>query len=442
VNQLVAKEVRALLLPWFACMALLGAGALVQSRIVEPFFVLVVIGGACSLGALSLGHEYLADTVASMLAQPIGRVRVLAVKTVVLVAMLVPLFTLFSVVDQSGRVGRGDPTAGVVAVAVLSGLCLAPWFTILTRSPLAGAFFGIATLGMIWVLLGFFTPPHFSAWAFWRIAAVLGLTAVALTWRGFIRLEAIDGRGPHVHMAWNEATAVRRVRNANVAFVRKELGLQQLTYAIAAIYFGSSRFMGHDGMGRDVFVGVTVLYSAVLALLIGSIASAEERQLGTLEWHQLLPMPAWKQWVLKAGSALGLSLLFGVGLPAVLMRNSSFAVPLSGGYVAGVVLLTVIALYVSSLSSSSIRALLVSSIVSLFVTIGFSAAAQRAPSQALYSTPINLALLIAFLVLVLGLAFDNHGSVERSPRRISFQLFILGGWAALELVVAGVLVIR
>ena len=55
-------------------------------------------------------------------------------------------------------------------------------------------------------------------------------------------------------------------------------------------------------------------------------------------------------------------------------------------------------------------------IVALFVMIALSAAARAA--VAAHLTPITVALLIVFLVLVLGLAFDNHGSVERSPRRI------------------------
>ena len=43
----------------------------------------------------------------------------------------------------------------------------------------------------------------------------------------------------------------------------------------------------------------------MLALLIGSLASAEERQLGTLEWQGLLPMASWKQWAAKVGDGAG-----------------------------------------------------------------------------------------------------------------------------------------
>lgn len=438
MNGLVAKEIRALLLPWLGCMALVGAGALVKSRAVEPYFILVVVGGACALGALSLGHEYMAATLASMLAQPVGRVRVLAVKTAVLAAMLAALLTLFSAVHPFG----GDPKAGVVAVATLSGLCLAPWFTILTRSPLAGAVFGISILGVIWVLLNLLLPPAAAGWTFWRIAAVLGFVAVALTWRGFLRLEAIDGRGPHVHMPWDEASAVPRVRQAAWAVLRKELGLQQLPFVLAGIYFISAfQVVGHvSETARDVFGGLTVLYSGVLALLIGSIASAEERQLGTLEWHQLLPMASWKQWMLKAGTAFGLSLVLGVALPAVILLTTSGVIRLGGSYVAVVVLLTAVGLYVSSLSSSSLRALLLSSAVPLVLIMIMATSVLRIAFSRWSLSPVNVALLVAVVALLLGLAFDNHRGSDRSLRRVSVQLFILLGCFALQLAVSGLVV--
>ena len=55
-----------------------------------------------------------------------------------------------------------------------------------------------------------------------------------------------------------------------------------------------------------------------ISLLAGSLASAEERQLGTLEWHALLPMSARTQWTVKAGMAVGVAVVLGLGLPALL----------------------------------------------------------------------------------------------------------------------------
>lgn len=227
------------------------------------------------------------------------------------------------------------------------------------------------------------------------------------------------------------------------AVIRKELGLQQIPFVLAALYFiGAFRVVGHVSQtARDVFGGVTILYGCVLAMLIGSIASAEERQLGTLEWQQLLPMASWKQWVLKAGAAIGLTLLLGVGLPAGILRATSGTVHLTGWYVAILVLLTAIGLYVSSLSSSSLRALLLSAAVPL-AAITAANMLRIAPPGRFSLTLVNVALLAGLVGLLLWFAFDNHRSAERSFRRVSVQLVILWGCFALELVVAGLVVIR
>ena len=436
MSGLVAKEIRALLMPWVGCLAMIGAGALANPLVVHPYFILVVVGGACALGALSLGHEYTSATLASMLAQPVGRVRVLAVKTAVLVAMLAALFALYAAAQPFG----GDPRAGVIAVATLAGLCLAPWLTILTRSPLAGALFGISILGMTWALLNFLMPAT-AVRAFWPIASLLGVASVALTWRGFMRLQVVDGRGPHVHMAWNEASAAPRLRRAVVAVLRKELALQQLPLVLAAIYVvGSVRLAGHAGEHeRDVFGGLTVLFSGATALLIGSIAGAEERQLGTLDWHQLLPMASWKQWSLKVGTAIALTLALGVALPAVMLLTFGGGIRLTAWYVASMVLLSALGLYVASLTSSSLRALAVSAAVPLVLILAI-AATRIVPRWPF--APFNVLLAAAFVVLLLGLAFDNHRRGEWNAGRVCAQLFILCGCLALELAIGGLVVIR
>ena len=54
-------------------------------------------------------------------------------------------------------------------------------------------------------------------------------------------------------------------------------------------------------------------------MLIGSSASAGERQMGTLEWQVLLPIAVWKQWAVKVGVVLGLAVVLALGLPMMLL---------------------------------------------------------------------------------------------------------------------------
>jgi hypothetical protein len=437
MNGLLAKETRALLPVWGACLAAFGGlialrawGAVSDGGL--QAFGMLTYGGAClALGALSVGHEYSHGTLALLLSQPSRRVTVFTVKQAVLALMLLSLTGVaWGTVFHSFSV-----TGMVMLLAVLSGLCLAPWLTMLSRNPLAGAVFPIPLTGWTWLLVDRVVAEPAKLVVFgWVMVAMCAVSGV-LGWWTFMRLEAIEGPGPHLHIAWNDASAVPRLRHPTWAVIRKELGLQQMAFVLAALYaIGAFRVVGHvSDRSLDVFVGLTALYSLVLPLLIGASASAEERQLGTLAWHQLLPMASWKQWTLKVTAVLGLSLLLGMVLPAMILLTTSGAIRLTRWYALGVVLLTAIGLYVSSLSSSGLRALFLSSAVLIALLI-FCLAMRIEPWPL---TPINGALLIAFVALLVRLGFDNHRTADRSPRRVCTQLFILWGCLALEIVIGG-----
>jgi hypothetical protein len=100
-----------------------------------------------------------------------------------------------------------------------------------------------------------------------------------------------------------------------------------------------------------------------VAVVAGSVASAEERQLHTLEWQLLLPRPSWQQWLVKTGTAYLLAMGLGLALPALLyavtpaVRHDMAAVIVFPLLV--IALLTSASLYISSLCRTSIKALLV-----------------------------------------------------------------------------------
>ncbi len=120
------------------------------------------------------------------------------------------------------------------------------------------------------------------------------------------------------------AAATSRTRHHPIAaLIGKDLRLQQMAFVVAALYVVSwAAFAWMDSRALDkpmgLLIPLTLLYGGSLAILIGSLASAEERQLGTLEWQTLLPSPAWQQWAVKVGVTFGLTLLLGAGLPALL----------------------------------------------------------------------------------------------------------------------------
>ena len=93
------------------------------------------------------------------------------------------------------------------------------------------------------------------------------------------------------------------------------------------------------------------------------VGQREERHLGTAQWQLLLPMASWKQWVVKAATALGLAMLPGSAVLALLMgfvQRGHVQIGAEFPACAMTLLLTTVSLYVSSLSTSGVKALFLS----------------------------------------------------------------------------------
>ena len=432
----VAKEVRALLPVWLGCLAaLVWLAALGATEVAHGLGLFIYGGVSVTLGALSIGHEYTHRTLAQLLSQPVPRARLFLVKQSVLAVMLFILAAAtWGTVVYPTRV-----TAVIVPLAVLCGLCLAPWLTMLCRNPLAGAVLPIPIAGWTWLLVDVFVAAPMKVTVFSRVIVGLCAVAAVLGWRTFMRLEARDGRGPQVHMQWSapDVVASARRRHPVWSLVRKEAGLQQMTFVVVAIYLvGSLRLLSHvpDFMA-DVHAGTTAFYSGMLALLIGSLASAEEREYGTLESQLLLPIASSTQWLVKVGIALGLAVLFGVALPALIVGFRGRTVRINEWYACAILILTVTGLYVSSLCTTGIKALLLSMLAALLVLPVFVQFAHGVR----HLTTSRAAMLAGFLILVLWFALDNHRSAERVAWRIARQVFVMAGCVVLAGVVLGAL---
>lgn len=419
----VANEIRALLPAWIASACAIGAAVLNDSRSHE--LGLIAYGfGSVALGAQSMGHEYTHRTLTLLLSQPWSRRRILVLKLAVLSAMLLTLavFAWLTVLRPGERQW--------IAAGFLNGLVLAPLLTMLCRTPMAGVVFTGAA--PFWMLV---ISRHVSAGVLWGSTLAVSVAAAVAGWRMFIRLEAIDGRDPDVRLPrlWRRAIVdapadSARARHPVWLLVKKEIHLQQMTFAVAGVSglfwiaeFGFTKMVpGYVGIP---FYVVSVLFGALMALLIGSLASAEERQIGTLEWQLLLPMAMWKQWAVKVGTTLGLAALLSFALPIVLAAGHVGV----NGYASAIVLLTVGSLYVSSLCPSTLRALMVSGAL----VISLSIAASRAAVAWSFTPLAALVALVPWFALVLWFAFENHRSAERDARRVFQQVMWMAGGLAL-----------
>jgi hypothetical protein len=387
--------------------------------------------------------------------------------------LAVLVLTLWVVANALLYVASGPFRLGVQRISVLPVLCavfVAPWLTMACRNTIAGTVFTMAVPSAMltageWLGAAIYGPGRemeaFRIAMLWR--GTLGLCAIGAVagWWMFMRLEAIEGQGQDVSLPqwWRRPTAGRTKaptfakRHPVWLLMKKELHLQQMALVVAGLYL-----LGRIAFGGDAFVLLSFSYIGLMSLLIGSLASAGERQLGTLDWQVLLPLATSKQWAVKMAVVGGLVILLALGLPAVLASldpamdlKPSF---IQSGIAVVIVLLTVSSLYVSSLCSSGLMALL----MSLPVTLGALAfmgsaivwaattslplvsvmrppgSVQLAPTRLI--SVLSLLLLGVFIAIVQRLALANHLSAERSVGRVWRQVILLVAFVS-----AGVLIL-
>ncbi len=498
----LSKETRALLPAFAASIVALAAVSPTRSIGFDLGPGLYFLAAA-TLGALSIGHEYLRGTLPVLLSQPVPRRRIwlskLAVLAVMLAALLAFAWWSWGPLPRSTDVFNPQVFAGrltLLLFPVLCGLFVAPWLTLVFRSPLAGIVFtaalpiviGIINTLVVWSALrsgAVRSWPDFlhllASVARWTTVALCLVAAVA-GWRLFGQLEAIDGDGPVVQLPrWlrrGTTTSTESVtRPVLWRLVAKELRLQQMTIVVAGL--GLAGMVGVRMIERAVpafphqFVyPITVLQLVLLPTLAGSLASAEERRLGTIEWQTLLPFASWKQWAVKIGVASLVSLTGAIALPLavkfidpafdiVVSRGAGAFFPWSAAAVALILLLG--SVYVSSLSSTGLSAivafipvaialLMLSGLVSrnivadqLFAAIvwleRFVPTDWPASRYAMARTAglwLARALCAGAILVLLRSALVNHRSAERGVLHAWRQWAAVGSCLALALVVQAV----
>lgn len=384
-----AKELRELL-PWWigfastmlACAVASRAGG--DLRMLFSMACLVYAIGAVGLGAISIGHEYTHRTLAALLAQPIDRRRLLATK----LAALIPLLVLFAAI-AAATLGTSDrfPVARSVAspfwawllVPPLCGLFLSPWLTMAARGPLPGIVFSIAIPGLL-LMLGRIAVHLWHPWAalvteypwslLWPSLPAFCVIGAVLTWRRFMQLQATEGGHTEIDVAaWlgrktvGVATATRS-RNHIWLLMLKELRLQQMTFALSGLFVAgwiaivAAERLIQFRVGPDL-AALTMLHAGFVSVIAGALASAEERHLAMADWHLLLPMAAWKQWSIKTSVVVASTVTLTMGVPALLSLLFSVHQDWDMEAVPAVVGLSIAALYVSSLNTTGLRALMV-----------------------------------------------------------------------------------
>jgi hypothetical protein len=450
---MIEKDFRALLPLWAVCAGALLATALDVPLPIRAAAAAVYMPACVALGAYAFGHEYVHGTMPMLLAQPMSRGRIYVAKLGVLALLLAALRGLLFAVPFPE--GHSAFASLIVPLPILVALFLAPWLTLITRMPLAGALFsmGLAAIVLInaeWLALGGYgftdvANPFKIALIRWTMLALCAIGAV-MGWRTFEALEMTDGRGarrlwvPAPRQAAPREPALTR-RSPVWLLVAKELRLQQMTLAVTGIYVGFYLLVALDRapeIDRGAAVAIiSAINVIVVSVVIGSIGSAEERHLGTLDWQLLLPMSTGRQWAVKVTFLIASTLLLTVALPALLVwlvppgpgRFAASALP-SPRMAAIAVIGVTASLYISSLVSNGLRALVTALPAMIVAAIVFTwlTGTQNQPPSVMVSHlslqargSLLLATLGALLFALLWLALSNHRTADRSWQRIGTQ---------------------
>jgi hypothetical protein len=472
------KEARALGPLWAACMLTLALSAVTGNEIVTLLAVAAYVTGPLALGAEALGHEYSHRTLAMLLCQPVDRRRILAIKLAVLAAMLLTL-TALAWVALPPPAGNRWLLAGFL-LPPIAAFVLTPWLTMISGSALGGAVLTVAVPASFMIVGDIVGRWRYGADAAWEVdqfklaflaRSMIGAAAIgtACSWLTFLRLESVEARGIDIHLpdwpftssrAAATRTTRRRRRHPIWTLIVKELRLQQMTFVLVGILVPAAAILLKMTADPSLTFSIAFLYGVLLSLLIGSFASAEERRYGTIEWQMLLPIATWQQWAVKSGTAVLLSVLLSVGLPALivslatsgsasgLIRNLRSLPQLAIAAEASIVL-TIVALYVSSLSSTGVRALAITLPVIPFGLVTVSIlqwmthvlvvrllrwSDMRPPARMMVA--LSAPAIGAGLALMLWwFGLNNHRSAERGPARVWIQALWIVGLMAISLAV-------
>jgi len=489
------KEVRALL-PWTVGVAIGSAAIATMAnghagsadyRELQMLFMMAYALGVLAVAALSVGQEVTHGTLAALLVQPLDRLRMLQLKLAVLAVALAGLGLIANAMFPEDYVPDGALRRLVVWGPVAAGIGLAPLLTVLTRRPLGGVVFSLTIPGLVLMIAERLYPLHLGsqAWSItWYGTLVLSAASLAALFVHFPNLEVAGDGGSRTGSSAAPVTTDEVVTYSPTRrrpwiwlLIKKELRLQQMTFAVSGLYVlaaVASMILAANNAPYlyPTFGPISIIHAYCIPVLAGAVASAEERHLGTLAGQILQPRDMRVQWAVKAVMTIGIALLLTFGLPALLMaihRPADGTFRVETDFMLGVGLLCAAAIWVSSMSSNTLWALLGTvPIIGLAGMIGGAAftflrlrtanwfpyhwdatrsrllheAVQRDHTRE-WLTPfwqaslgmqrslqlIEASLIVGFGVLVLSFAARNHRTLDRNLPRIGWQALVIAAFA-------------
>ena len=350
--------------------------------------------------ANAFGSEFEHRTAGQLLVQPRSRGDLYREKLGVAGGIAGTAAVIFFLTTSQSMAGDLHTLPLILGTLIL-GLASAPFFTLISRSTLAGFVFTLAApMALYLILQTLLNVYHARVYPdlvdrsreekalLWAGGVIyLGATTLA-SWRVFKRLEwreggAGGGSTPGLYAvtgAWDRWIGRRWLGQAATAqLIRKELRLHVVPWLVAGILVGlwglsllvrkwaPESELGVAAANPSTVTLLAGIFGAFVVLVTGACAIAEERVLGTLEWQWTQPISMARQWRIKVGIATALALTLGLILPAALVwlgfdaeaLDTAFGQPdwqPIAVYTLSMAALFAASIYASSVSQSSMKA--------------------------------------------------------------------------------------
>lgn len=441
------KEFRLLAPAWGGALLL----AAVTPQVLWDLSFVALGLGLVVLAVSSLGREFSSRTFSLLLTQPLTRTRLWTEKASVLAAafgVVGLVFWLSRSVEMDNPFANnldapsgGLITALMLAVAFSGGLWTALLFRQITPALAFTALTPVALLAVTVSLVSRFRLGSEEAMATWVLSlyAILGLAG---SWWLLARAQDVQWLGEEITLPWwprrqaqeNTPGAASGRGSPLAALIAKELRLQQIN-ALCAVVFpvlslgvaALGAYLGED-KGETAFgiaAGIAWLMCLILPLLVGAVAIAEERKLGTFDAHQCLPVSRGRQFLTKLLTAGGAGVVLGGALPwmlfkllGALTKQSVFAEAVESPWLLCLAFplgVTTLAFYGSSLARNTLQALglAVVLLVATLLAATFLSNPETLLGQPLWRGPLGLCIAAPATVLVLWrLAFANYLALD------------------------------
>ena len=354
MKTLLLKEARMLLPVWLAALLLAVVPMWLMS--IQPLWSVITLFclgvGVVLVSVAPFGMEFSNGTFQFLLTQPVPRRRIWLVKLLVVTLALLSVLVLFGFSLERRTLGslyKPDFVDYPFICSMMILVCIAGglWTTLLFRQIAAAIWFTPLVPGFLFVVVTSATNGFARDENLWPgITTLIAYSILSLIWAGwlFARAQDCQWTGGTVSFSFRwlwparvKAGSQTKPRPRWLAWWIKEFHLHQpslLLVGVAGAFHVAMilirALVGHptgapkQEMLEYLSLSVLFLWLLVVPAMLGAMAVAEERKLGTLEGQLCLPSSRAAQFIIKFAVVLLLSLVFAGLLPWVLEELGSW----------------------------------------------------------------------------------------------------------------------